>query len=194
MCGYSFSGKSYVANLISQKTGAIIISLDKINEERGFDNNNEIPRDEWENTHKIALDKLENYLKNGKSVIIDDTNPLFKLRERFRKVATSKNIQTTVVYIDISIEEIEKRIKEVELNNARHIAPQKAREGLISMFQKPDPNVENVLIYNTKNNISDWVKKIFSFSLPTQQNMLGYAYLYSNQDFVNQFPQVIVAQ
>ena len=42
MCGYSFSGKSYLANFISQKTGAEIISLDKINEERGFDNNSEI--------------------------------------------------------------------------------------------------------------------------------------------------------
>ena len=158
MCGYSFSGKSFVANLISQKTVAEIISLDKINEERGFDNNSEIPRDEWENTHKIALDKLENYLNNGKSVIVDDTNPLFKLRERFRYVATQKGIET-IVYIDISIEELERRIKKVEVNNSRHIAPQKTREALILMFEKPDPNIENVLIYNTNKNIDDWVKE-----------------------------------
>jgi len=156
MCGYSFSGKSYVANLFSQKTGAEIISLDNINEERGFDNNSEIPRDEWENTHKIALDKLENYLNEGKSVIIDDTNPLLKLRERFRKVATSKNIQTIVVYIDTPIEEIENRIKQVELNSSRHIAPAKSRADLISMFEKPDPNVEKVLIYNTSGNSEEW--------------------------------------
>ncbi len=158
MCGYSFSGKSYIANLISKKTGALIISLDKINDERGFDNNSEIPRDEWENTQKIALERLNSYLNDGNTVIIDDTNPLFKLRERFRKLASEKEIKTVIIYVDISKLEIEKRIKEVELNGTRHIAPSKAREDLISMFEKPDPRIENVIVVSSSDNINKLIE------------------------------------
>ena len=161
MCGYSFSGKSYIANIISKKTGAVIISLDDINVERGFDNNSEIPRDEWENTHKIALSRLESYLSNGQSVIIDDTNPLFKLRERFRKVATEKQIQSVVIYIDISEEEIEKRIKIIKLNGGRHIAPVKAREDLISMFEKPEPLNEETIVFKYGEDIDKWIEENF---------------------------------
>jgi predicted kinase len=161
MCGYSFSGKSYIADIISKKTGALIISLDKINEERGFDNNSEIPRDEWENTHKISLDRLKDYLNDGKSVIVDDTNPLFKLRERFRKAATEKTTETVVIYVDISKEEIEKRVKKIELNDGRHIAPEKARKDLILMFEKPDPQIEAVVVYKQGEDVNKWVEENF---------------------------------
>lgn len=110
MCGYSFSGKSFLAKLIAGKTDAEIISLDAINEERGFDNNSEIPVEEWEKTHKVALERLESCLSLGKSVIIDDTNPLIKLRNRFRNIASHNNVETIVILIDVSKEEIEQRI------------------------------------------------------------------------------------
>lgn len=158
MCGYSFSGKSYLATLISTKISAEIISLDKINEERGFDNNSEIPVSEWENTHRIALERLVKYLSEGKSVIIDDTNPLLKLRERFRKVANTTGIKTTVIFLDIPREEIDRRIEENNINLQRHIAPFQARENLINMFEFPDPKIEEVLVYKGEDAIS-WVEK-----------------------------------
>lgn len=157
MCGWSFSGKTHLAKLIANKTGAEIISLDIINVERGFDGNAEIPVVEWEKTHKIALEKLEKYLSLGKSVIIDDTNPLIKLRDRFRKVAIQKKVETVVVFIKISKEEVEKRIKEVRPRQDRHIAPDMARENLIKIFEIPNPNAENTLIYNSGDNTETWI-------------------------------------
>lgn len=160
MCGYSFSGKSYLAKLLSDKTDAKVISLDKINEERGLDSNSQIPVSEWEETHKIALERLNDYLAQGSSVIIDDTNPLLKLRDRFRKVGTQNNVETVVIYIDIPEKEIERRIDEARNKKDRHLAPDEDRKNLISMFEMPDPNVEKVYVYNFGNNFDDWVKEI----------------------------------
>jgi predicted kinase len=161
MCGWSFSGKSYLANLISQKTSAEIISLDKINEERGLDNNSEIPVLEWENTNRIAQEQLDDFLSQGKSVIIDDTNPLIMLRERYSKIAASKNVETVVVYVEIPKDEIDKRIKAVEGKGFRHIAPLVARENLFKMFEIPDPQREHVLVYRFGDDIEEWIQSNF---------------------------------
>lgn len=160
MCGYSFSGKTYLTKLLSDKTNAKTISLDKINEERGLDSNTQIPVSEWENTHKIALERLNEYLIQGNSVIIDDTNPLLKLRDRFRKVGIQNNVETVVIYIDIPEKEIERRIEEAKNKKDRHLAPDEARKSLISMFEMPDPNVEKVYVYHFGDDFNNWVKEI----------------------------------
>ena len=161
MCGWSFSGKSHIAGGISKMTGAKIIALDKLNEERGIDNNREISIADWESTHKIAVQQLKIYLDEGKSVIIDDTNPLFTLRERFRKVAKQKGLHTTIIYIDVPIEEIEKRINEIEKNDQRHIAPLSARKNLMSIFERPNPKIEDVIVYDPRTDLDIWLKENF---------------------------------
>jgi len=158
MCGLSFSGKSYLAKQIGDHVGATIISLDGINQERGLDNNNVIPVFEWEETHKIALDRLSKYLDAGKSVIIDDTNPLLKLRDRFRKIANERGLRTIVVLVNTSVETINERVDKVRKNQDRHIAPREALDNLIKMFEYPNPKIEELVIYNDGDNFSEWKK------------------------------------
>ncbi|MCL4384545.1 ATP-binding protein [Patescibacteria group bacterium] len=161
MCGLSFSGKSYLAQKISAYLDADIISLDQINQERGLNSNQFIPVEEWEKTSQITRTRLKETLTRGKNVIIDDTNPLLKLRRRFRKVADDLGLQTVVVYLDIPLEVIHERIKNNKQTKQRHLAPSFTLDNLIKMFEVPRVPEENVIVYKNDTNLEDWLKTNF---------------------------------
>lgn len=128
MCGLSHSGKTFLASEISKTIGAKILSLDNINMERGIDTDKEISISEWKKTHQIALKKLDGYLRSGLSVIVDDTNPLKKLRMRFKNIADNNNVETIIVYLAAPNIILENRITDTTITNKRHLPPAKSIE------------------------------------------------------------------
>lgn len=78
MKGVSCSGKSTYAKMLSEKTGAIIISSDAIS----LENNQSIKKRNGSFVFQIMEERARKFLKSGESIIIDATN-LSKKRTTF---------------------------------------------------------------------------------------------------------------
>jgi tRNA A37 N6-isopentenylltransferase MiaA len=75
LCGLAFSGKSTLGKSIVDYLNYAYISLDNINKERGIGFGGDgISVEEWEKTHHIAIDILNNLMLLEQNIILDDTN------------------------------------------------------------------------------------------------------------------------
>jgi predicted kinase len=74
-----------VAKQIAGVTGAVVLSADDVNAERGLPFGAEgLPESVWAETLRILLDRLHNNAQLGHSVVVDDTQCYRWLRDRYR--------------------------------------------------------------------------------------------------------------
>jgi predicted kinase len=99
MCGLPFSGKTTLARALVEHLNCGYVSLDDINEERGLAGGAAVPVEEWERTHQIALGRLDALMEQGVDVVLDDTNNLRILRDRFRNTALGHGYATRLLYL-----------------------------------------------------------------------------------------------
>jgi predicted kinase len=85
LCGPSLAGKSTVAEHVARATGAVILSADAVNAERGLPFGAEgLPESAWAETLRILLDRLHAHAGAHRSVVVDDTQCYRWLRDRYR--------------------------------------------------------------------------------------------------------------
>jgi len=158
LCGLAFSGKSTLAKAIVNYLNCASVSLDDINRERGLGFGGDgIPVEEWENTHQIAIGILDNLMQLEQDIILDDTNCFRWLRDRFREVAKRHNYRTKVIYLDVPLEEIHRRMQINEQTKKRQGIKKEIFAELIQNFQPPEID-ENILLFNNEYTIQDWLE------------------------------------
>jgi predicted kinase len=124
LCGLAFSGKSTVATRVAQALDGVLISLDAINAERGFEGGKVMDDREWEKTSLIAVDRARAALAAGRTAVVDDTFSHRFLRERFAEVAAVAGSPFVLLFVDTPIEIVEARIAANARSGRRgHIAP-----------------------------------------------------------------------
>ena len=162
VCGPPFSGKTTLAKKITQITGYKYVSTDDIMRNRGFDLSKKNPVEEWEKTHQECFKILNNLMKENHNIVLDDTNFLKKLRDRFRDMAHKQNYKIVTIYVDISLEELEKRRKNaVEIGNRKNLDDD-AFYPVVNAFEKPDES-ENTIMYTLTDTSESWISKYISF-------------------------------
>jgi predicted kinase len=109
MCGVAFSGKSTLARRIADELSILLISLDAINHERGLRGGEGMSIAQWEETSAIAMDRLRQCLRQGKSAVVDDTFSRRFLRDRCKAVALEFAAKFTIIFVDTPVEEIRSR-------------------------------------------------------------------------------------
>ncbi len=119
MCGLSFAGKSTLAARLTDSLPASLISLDLINEERGLHGGQGIPLEEWAETNRIAHERGRELLDAGHRVIVDDTGSPRFIRDEWREVADSCGAPFVVVWIRISPELQQTRVRANRLSPNR---------------------------------------------------------------------------
>ncbi|MEM7125127.1 MAG: AAA family ATPase [Chloroflexota bacterium] len=160
MCGLAFSGKTILAKSIVQHLDAGYISLDDINKERGLGFGGQgIPVEEWEKNHQVAIHRLRAMMPNGRDLVLDDTNCLRQLRDRFRRVADEYRYHTIVVYLDIPLQTITQRMAHNELNPKRDSVDSYIFHNLVSMFEWPDED-EAVLTFGETTETDIWIRSL----------------------------------
>lgn len=139
LCGLPFSGKSTWATQHSQKSGSLVISLDKINEQRGlgFGGDGHISAEQWEETHQIALQQVAELLENGESVIVDDTGCYAWLRKRYIDLAKQSGNRAVIVWFDVDSNLIERRMRETAFSQDRPTIAPDVMDQLIKTFENP---------------------------------------------------------
>jgi predicted kinase len=103
LCGLPFAGKSSLARVLATHTGARLISLDGINDERELGLAGEdISPDQWDVTYAIAYQRVAATLAAGESVIYDDTNFLRAQRDAVRAIAAHAGATARLIWVTTS--------------------------------------------------------------------------------------------
>jgi predicted kinase len=100
LCGPSLAGKSTVAGLIARATGAVVLSADAVNAERGLPFGAEgLPESVWAETLRILLDRLHTHARLGHSIVVDDTQCYRWLRTRYRTECIAGGLEPVLLLL-----------------------------------------------------------------------------------------------
>ena len=163
LCGMPFSGKTTLGKSVAQYLNCPYISLDEINEARGLFGGDGISIEEWEKTHSLAMQQLQVLMQSPGNIVLDDTSCFRWLRDRFRNFAATYNYRTTIIFINIPLSEIWRRMENNKKNQVRHqIKPEIIRE-MTNTFELPQSD-EDVIEYSAKQPIEEFIISNFSSS------------------------------
>lgn len=111
LCGYPYSGKSYVANQLQIATGIEVVAIDAIFKSKGFDWDTSVltDHDGWQIIFAESYKAVGTILERGKNVLYDSTNQTVASRDALLAVAKSMSAKAKVVYIKSSINTVWKR-------------------------------------------------------------------------------------
>lgn len=146
LCGFPYSGKSNVANLLLQETEIKIVAIDSIFNAKGFDwNTNKLPTaTEWQEIFAESYEAVHDALKQGKNVLYDSTNHTVNSRDKLREVAASVGTSSYVIYVKTPTEVIWGRWRENQKAPSRPQISQDLVQATIDTFEEPDES-ENVI-------------------------------------------------
>lgn len=151
-----FSGKTTLGKAIAEYLDLTYISLDEINEARNLFGGEGISVEEWEKTHFLAREKLQLLMPSQQDLVLDDTSCFRWLRDRFRNLAAQYNYQTKIIFLDISLAEIESRIEKNQKTQARHQVKSDIIQQMSKTFEYPEED-EAVLTYNANESVNEWI-------------------------------------
>ena len=100
LCGRPFSGKSTLAARLVERQGAVVVSFDAINLERGLLGGDGLPLAEWARTLEIAEERTAAALRTHRLVVVDDTLCFRWMRDAFRSLAAAVGASTVLVFLD----------------------------------------------------------------------------------------------
>lgn len=140
LCGYPYSGKSYVARELIARTGIAFVSIDEIFYARGFDwDTNRLPSaEEWAEIFDESYTQAQMFLRAGKNVLYDSTNHTRVSRDKLREVARSVGAESRVIYVRTSVDEVWKRWKASAADKGRHVVSRDLVAATIAAFESPD--------------------------------------------------------
>ena len=110
LCGPSLAGKSAAARCIAEAVGAVVISADEINRQRGVPFGAEgLPESVWAETLRIQISQLHEELSQGRSVVVDDTLCYRWLRDRWRQEVGVAKAEPVLLLLAPRTEELIRR-------------------------------------------------------------------------------------
>lgn len=147
LCGYPYSGKSYIVEQFQLATGVKVVAIDDIFSARGFDwDTNALPNtDEWETIFNESYEVTKQALLAGNNVLYDSTNQTVLSRDKLREVAGSVGADTKVIYIKCNTDTVYKRWEENQKNPTRSVVSRELVQQTIAMFEEPTED-ENVIV------------------------------------------------
>jgi predicted kinase len=157
MCGIAFSGKTTAAKQLVQALGCAYVSLDEINAERGLHGGEGIAVGEWERTHGIAPERMRELMARGVDIVLDDTNRFRWLRDRYRQVAGENGYVAELVYLEVSLKEVQARIVRNTMTAGRRSMESNVFGEHVREFETPQADEAATVLRNAEN-VSRWIE------------------------------------
>lgn len=157
LCGVSFAGKSTAAQAIRADVGAVVVSLDAINERRGLRGGDGIPVEQWQRTHRLAAQEVRGSLSRGDTVVVDDTSSLRFLRDRWRTVASGAGAPFTLVFVQLDRAEVLARCARNRDSGARHDVVDAVLAEHLDRFEPPEQD-EDAVAVRADDDLGRWVR------------------------------------
>ena len=157
MCGLPFSGKTTLAQSLAAQCGFVHLDLDVLAREKSLLPEEGINDEQWGHIFHDVYQQVATLLASGQSVIVDAVNFDKAGRNRFRTIAQQSGSFVYVIYINLPVQEIEKRRQVTKANAERPPVRDEDFVELTAEFEIPALE-ENLLIYNGTQSISEWVQ------------------------------------
>ena len=150
LCGFPYSGKSYVSSQLQQQVGIKVVAIDDIFTAKGFDwDTNVLPSAiEWEQIFNESYEQVKDNLLQGKNVLYDSTNQTVVSRNKLRKAAESVGAETCVLYIKTPTDTIWQRWEENHNNHKRSVVGRELVQQTIDMFEEPTEDEDVLVVEN----------------------------------------------
>lgn len=158
LCGLPFAGKSTLAKEMVNRLGIKRVSIDDINSERGIWNDETgLSSEEWTKTYEIAYQRIATFINQGESVVDESANFTREQRDRLRAIAEQYNVQTCVIFVDVSLAEVRRRWQANRQTLERNDVRDDDFAHVIEFFEPPIAN-ENVLLYDGSLMPREWIR------------------------------------
>jgi predicted kinase len=110
LCGLAFAGKTTLGRPLAERRGAVWISLDEINRERGVGHGGDgLAPEVWAATLEQALEHAGQALAAGREGVVDDTSPWRWIRDRYRELAARHGAALVLVWLDTPLATVQAR-------------------------------------------------------------------------------------
>jgi predicted kinase len=136
LCGPSLAGKSTVAAQIARATGAVVLSADVVNAERGLPFGAAgLPESIWAETLGILLDRLHANARLGRSVVVDDTQCYRWLRDRYRSECIASGLQPVLLVLSAPQSVLFERHASANVNASRAVLSRERLADHLARFE-----------------------------------------------------------
>lgn len=157
MCGLPFSGKTTLSKQIAEYTKSKRISFDElwVNLESEM-NSKDRHKLNWSFAMSEVKERIANYLKEGNSVVYDDTNARKEHRDALVSLAKDHKVRSQIVYLDIPKEMIIERRYQNLTSQGRHDVEDDNFNSVLSQFENPNQD-ENVIVFKPDDEVEKWL-------------------------------------
>ncbi len=158
MTGLPYSGKTTLRKELVKRCGFQAVSVDQIMGEKDMWREGHPTQEDWNLAYSEAYKQIEEYLKEGKTVVFDCGNLPLHERENARKIAEKLGVKHKLVYVNTPKEEILRRRQQNEETKERGHLDQEMMDVALKMFHEPTAS-EQPLIYNHEMDLDRWINK-----------------------------------
>jgi predicted kinase len=157
MCGYPFSGKSTLAQCISESLGMALVAVDDLHVKHGPPDEADLAGDrEWLRAYRAAYRDTERHLSEGGSVIFDSVGYTQRDRDRLRRIASRHDANTLVVWLEVSASDAQRRLDRNRIRRERANVPVANFLQIVSRFETPTGD-EATVIYRSNDDAGEWI-------------------------------------
>jgi predicted kinase len=126
-CGYPFSGKSTLARAIAETTDFALVEVDA----------HMTSADRWLDAYVAAYAEVRTHLGKCRSVVLDSVAHTRKNRARLHRIAAEFDATPVCVWLDVPIEEADRRRQVNATNPTRAHVPDEGFAWITSGFEPP---------------------------------------------------------
>ena len=161
LCGLPFAGKSTLARELATRLGWTHLEVDAIHRERGLGLHGEqLSRQSWIDAYREAYRRLDELLRDQRTVLYDATNFRRAQRQRTRQIAARHGAATAVLYITTPALAAEQRRQQNRQLHARADVHDIDFAAVAAQFQPPTAD-EDVIQYNGSAPVAAWIADTF---------------------------------
>lgn len=157
LCGLPYSGKTTLTKELVKRFGFKVVSMDNVMDKKGY-NPLTMTRENWNEVYSEGYEKLNQYLMESQSTILDVSNLKRRERNTARAIAESKGVKYRLIYINTPLEEIKRRRLENQQIKTRGHLEDKTMDIALDMWEEPTSD-ENLILYNQDIDLEEWIKE-----------------------------------
>jgi predicted kinase len=156
MTGLPYSGKTTLRKALVTRLHCEAVSVDEIMDASDMWRAGHPTQEDWNAAYTEAYRRIEDALRQGKTVIFDCANLPYCERANVRAIAEKLGIQSTVIYVNISKDEIIRRRLENAETQARGQLDDEMMERAFKLFEEPTEE-EHPVVYRQQPNLDEWI-------------------------------------
>ena len=159
-CGLPFSGKSTLSRALAHHLAITHVEIDALHTRHGLRPGiDPIERADWITAYQRGYAELEEALRAGKSAVFDAVSYRRLQRNRVRRVAERLGVPTTVVLLDVSVDEARARLERNRFTRERVNVPMADFLEVADGMQWPEPD-EVTVRYSPDEPLGAWIDRV----------------------------------